>query len=156
MTPELHRPVVVAGIGPAGVEMEVVATAAECAAVAARLEVPAILELACRFRLRRVAEGVAAEGRLRARLVRTCVVSLEDFEDVVGEEFVLRFVPAGTESEEIDPEAEDEVPYSGGAIDLGEAAVQQLALALDPYPRRPGAELPGEAPGDAPAMPSRH
>ncbi|NWN13490.1 hypothetical protein GY655_27460, partial [Escherichia coli] len=30
--------------------------------------------------------------------------------------------------------------YSGGAIDLGEAAAETLALALDPYPRSPAAE----------------
>jgi hypothetical protein len=29
--------------------------------------------------------------------------------------------------------------------DLGEAVAEQLALALDPYPRAPGAELPAEA-----------
>jgi hypothetical protein len=27
-------------------------------------------------------------------------------------------------------------------LDLGEAVAEQLALALDPYPRVPGAELP--------------
>ncbi len=156
MTPELHRPMAVAGIGPARLETEVVATPAECAAIAARLEVPAILELTCRFRLRRVVGGVAVNGWLRSRLVRTCVVSLEDFEDTAEEEFALRFVRAGTESEDIDPEAEDEIPYIGGVLDLGEAAVQQLALALDPYPRRPDAELPVEATAEFPPLPSRH
>ena len=29
-------------------------------------------------------------------------------------------------------------------LDLGEAASEQLALALDPFPRKPGAALPGE------------
>jgi hypothetical protein len=30
--------------------------------------------------------------------------------------------------------------YEGGAIDLGEAAAQTLALSIDPYPRSPAAE----------------
>jgi hypothetical protein len=30
-------------------------------------------------------------------------------------------------------------------IDLGEATTEQLALALDPFPRKPGAEIPPEA-----------
>ena len=47
------------------------------------------------------------------------------------------------ESDELDLEAEDEIPYEGTSIDLGEAASEQLALALDPFPRKPGAELPG-------------
>ena len=50
-------------------------------------------------------------------------------------------MPDGTEAEDDDPEAPDDIPYGGGSIDLGEAAAEQLALALDPYPRRPGAVL---------------
>ena len=57
----------------------------------------------------------------------------------------MRFVPAARESEDIDPEAVDEIPYEGEKIDLGEATVQELALALDPYPRRADAELPAGA-----------
>jgi hypothetical protein len=30
---------------------------------------------------------------------------------------------------------------------LGEAAAEQLALALDPFPRKPGAEMPGSYAG---------
>src|SRR3546814_17044110 len=33
-------------------------------------------------------------------------------------------------------------PFENGCIDLGEIVVQHLAVALDPYPRAPGAELP--------------
>jgi uncharacterized metal-binding protein YceD (DUF177 family) len=33
---------------------------------------------------------------------------------------------------------------NGGAIDLGELAAEELALNLDPYPRKPGAELAAE------------
>jgi hypothetical protein len=40
-------------------------------------------------------------------------------------------------------------PLPADAIDLGEAVVQQLAVALDPYPRKPGAEIPAEYSGAA-------
>ena len=33
-------------------------------------------------------------------------------------------------------------------LDLGEAAAEQLGLALDPYPRQPGAELAAAAEDD--------
>jgi hypothetical protein len=36
-----------------------------------------------------------------------------------------------------------------GEIDLGEAVAQQLAVALDPYPRAPGAAWPQADTGDA-------
>ncbi|MBV9776353.1 MAG: DUF177 domain-containing protein, partial [Acetobacteraceae bacterium] len=71
-----------------------------------------------------------------------CVVTLDEFEAELTESFTVRFVPEGAESPEIDPEAEDEIPYRGRTIDLGEAVSEQLALALDLYPRRPGALLP--------------
>jgi uncharacterized metal-binding protein YceD (DUF177 family) len=141
MTPELSRPVVVDRIPAAGLDQRVEATAAECAAIAARLRLPGVAALACTFRLVPGSGMIRAEGRLTASVTRTCVVTLDDFAQEVAEAFALRFVPAGTESDE-DPESEDEIPYEAGVIDLGEAAVEQLALALDPYPRKPGAALP--------------
>ena len=41
------------------------------------------------------------------------------------------------------------MPYGGDSIDLGAALAEQLALALDPYPRKPGAKLPAGSPSDA-------
>ena len=148
---ELHRPVLVRRVGPEGLSIDVEASAAECAALAERMRVPRILALSCRFELRPGGRGtVEAAGRLRARVVQVCVVSLDEFEATVTEDFAVRFVPEGQESDDDDPEAVDESPYRGDAIDLGEAAAEQLALALDPYPRKPGAELPegAEAAGD--------
>jgi len=99
--------------------------------------------LRCAFHLVRLtAATILAEGRLQARVVQTCVVSLEDFPADIDEAFRVRFVPAGQESDDPDPEADDEIGYAGGMLDLGEAAAEQLALTLDPYPRAPGAELP--------------
>ena len=33
-------------------------------------------------------------------------------------------------------------PLEGDAIDIGEAVAQQLAVAMEPYPRAPGVEAP--------------
>ncbi|HTB42499.1 MAG TPA: DUF177 domain-containing protein [Acetobacteraceae bacterium] len=143
MTTELHRPVPADRVGAAGLEVTVEANEAECAALAQRMQVPAVLALRCAFRLVRLtADCVLAEGHLQATVVQTCVVSLDDFAAAVDERFHIRFVPAGQESDDPDPETDDEIGYAGGALDLGEAAAEQLALVLDPYPRAPGAELP--------------
>lgn len=143
MTPELHRPIAVARVGPAGLDVTVEATRAECAALAARMQLPAVLALTCRFRLERDTAGsLLAHGHLFARVVQTCVVSLEDFTDVVEDRFVVRCVEAGRESDDNDPCSLDEMVFADGVLDVGEAAAEQLALALDPYPRAPGAELP--------------
>jgi uncharacterized metal-binding protein YceD (DUF177 family) len=139
--PELSRPFPIARIG-AGTGVDVEATPSELAALARRMGIPSIHALTCRFDLHHAGgDAVRAHGRLRARVNQICVVMLEPFDSDVAEDFSVVFVPAGTESEEIDPEADDEIGYAAGILDLGEAASEQLALALDPFPRRPGAEL---------------
>lgn len=150
--PEFHRPVAVAQIGAAGLVREVTARPEECTALARRMRLPAVAALACRFELRAAPGGVVlAEGHLVARIVQECVITLEPFEATLDERFRVRFVPeadGGAEAEAmLDPDSEDEIAYRGAAIDLGEAAAEQLALALDPYPRAPGAMLPPEAAG---------
>jgi hypothetical protein len=40
-------------------------------------------------------------------------------------------------------------PIIGGVIDLGQVVAEQLVLALDPFPRAPGAAF--DSPADAPA-----
>lgn len=127
-------------------EVRVEATGAECAALARRFGLPSIARLACRFRLAPAAGGaVRAEGELAAVVSQVCVVTGEVFEAPVRERFTVRFVPAGSENPEPDLEDDDEIPCGGGTMDLGEAAAEQLALALDPYPRAPGVPPPADA-----------
>ena len=152
--PELCRKLAVDRVGAGGLAVEVRADAAECTALAARMAIPAVLDLFCRFDLTAIPGAVVlAKGHLRARVVRVCVVTLEEFETLTEERFRLRFVPAGRESDDDDPESDDEIAYGGAVIDLGEAAAEQLALALEPYPRMPGAVLPEAADeAEAPAF----
>jgi uncharacterized metal-binding protein YceD (DUF177 family) len=143
--PEFSRPFPLDRVGAGWTETAVTATEAECSALAVRLGVPALAALTCRFRLRRDApDRVLAEATLVAKLTRECVITLDLFEAEQVEAFTVIFVPAGQENDD-DPESIDELPYEGSAIDLGEAAAEQLALALDPYPHKPGATLPDEA-----------
>ncbi len=138
---EMPRPFALARIG-AGAQLELQATPAELVALARRMGIPEIGALTCAFDLRRgQGDTVEARGKLRARVTQICVVTLDPFESALAEDFSVRFVPAGTESDDIDPEADDEIGYEGGVLDLGEAATEQLALALDPFPRKPGAEV---------------
>jgi hypothetical protein len=152
MTSDLSRPISLSRIGPGGLTVVVRATPEECVAVAARMGIPAIRSLECRFRLTPWGDqgsdargSIHAEGRLHAQVTRECVVSAEDFETAVEDEFSICFVPSGHERDDADlpdPDLPDEVPYDGDTIDLGEATAEQLGLALDPYPRIEGATLP--------------
>jgi uncharacterized metal-binding protein YceD (DUF177 family) len=131
----------------------VVADAAARATLAEAYDLPGIALLRGEFVLEHERAGVvAATLRMQARVTQTCVVTLEPFEARLDEQVALRFVPQSSSPEpediELDPETlegPDEIPYAGDVIDLWEALAEQLALSLDPYPRKPGAQLPAEA-----------
>jgi uncharacterized metal-binding protein YceD (DUF177 family) len=145
MSPEFSRPVSVERVG-AAMRVEVEADEAEREAVARRMGLVALPALTCGFVLSRgLGPTVQAQGSLRARVVQTCVVTLEPFEAAVEEAFSVRFVPEEALATAIEVEDEDEIPYAGGSIDLGEATSEQLALALDPFPRKPGAAFSDDA-----------
>ncbi len=161
--PELSRRIQVRTLGagqPGSVVLDTIVEAdpAECLALARRLAVPAVHALQCRFQLSGAdASGaVTADGLLQASLDQVCVATLDEFTASVAERFTVRFVPVdqmprqlpsddevdGDGEAALDPDDDDDLPYVNGTIDLGEAAAEQLALALDPYPRKPGAALP--------------
>jgi uncharacterized metal-binding protein YceD (DUF177 family) len=143
MQPELHRPLPVDHVGPSGLDMTIEATPAECAALAERMNLPAIQRLVCTFNLSQLGtRRVLASGHLQAEVTQTCVVTVEDFPVTVNEDFRIRFVPEDEIADDPDLEDDDEVAFGNGVLDLGEAAAEQLGLTLDPYPRMPGAELP--------------
>lgn len=149
--PEFSRPLEVGKAASTPFAISVVADAAECAALAHRFDIPAIESLSAELVLawdggRRC---LALSGQLKAKVVQTCVVSLEPIRaevDAPLQRFYTADAPVETAEElEFDPEAEDPPdPIIGGVIDAGEAVAEQLALSLDPYPRRPEATLPAE------------
>jgi uncharacterized metal-binding protein YceD (DUF177 family) len=103
--------------------------------------------------------GWRVSGRVEARLVQTCVVTLEPVETALAEPFERFFAPPARLEEAaalLDEDARDELEPLGAAIDLGEIAAEAAALAIDPYPRAPGAVFDGAAsapPGAAPLTP---
>ncbi len=88
-------------------------------------------------------------GQVRARVGQTCVVTLEDIESDIDEAVDLIFAPPEQvpqmaalvdEAEQNDEETPDPLePIENGMIDLGKVATDALYLAVDPYPRKPGA-----------------
>jgi hypothetical protein len=100
--------------------------------------------------------GVQVEGTLEATVTQQCVVTLEPFDNSVFEEVSLRFVPEGSpeaaqETSEDDLEFDPPDELTNGALDLGVVAAEFLALGVDPYPRKPGAEFKAPEPGDRPS-----
>jgi uncharacterized metal-binding protein YceD (DUF177 family) len=145
MRPEFSRPLAVERIAPTGSEQTIEASAEELGALAKRFGIPAIHWFSARFTAlpwRR--GGVQVRGEITADVEQISVVSLEPFVSRVSES-VVRFYQAETgpghhptvlSVESL--EGEEPEVISGGSIDLGEIAAESLALALDPYPRKPG------------------
>ena len=143
MTPEFSRPEKLDAIGERDREVAIAATADECAALAARFGLRGIGRLEAWFALRRSAGGVVARGRMEADVVQSCVVTDEPVPATIAADMKLRFIDAAAlasaDEVELGEDDLDTLPIENGAIDLGEAAAETLALELDPFPRAPDA-----------------
>jgi hypothetical protein len=97
-------------------------------------------------------------GRLQAALRQLCVVTLEPLEATIDESFTVIYAGGVADAAEVeidDAAADDswDEPWPGDSLDVGEAVAQQLALAIDPYPRKPGVEAPAPATAQGAARP---
>lgn len=138
-------------LGPEPREVTLEATEAERQALAARFGILGIGALAASLRLQPEPGGsVRARGRLSAEVEQACVVTLEPVRQAVTAAIDLRILGEGESPADEDPESPDEIESQGGLVDLGEAVAEQLSLALDPYPRAEGAELPPFDPEEEP------
>lgn len=94
-------------------------------------------------------DGAQIHGRFTAEVTQTCGVSLDPFESTLSGDFTVRVLPAGSPNApaddvadeiELDPGADDPPDLiEGDEIDLAAYATEQLALEIDPFPRKPGA-----------------
>jgi len=88
--------------------------------------------------------GWRLSGQVKASFAQTCGVTLEPLPLEIDAPFSIPLAEAAEEEpEEIVITLDDESPdlIEDGQIDLGQYAVEQLALRLDPFPRKPGAEF---------------
>jgi len=143
-TVELTRDVLVADLPDEGQTVQILASPPECDAIAARVGLPALARLEATVAVVRVETGgggVRVSGTLRARVTQQCVVSLELFDaeavDSIDSVFVRNI--DDTEFADIERSSDEPLiePLKGNRLGLGELIVEHLALALDPYPRRP-------------------
>lgn len=143
MTPEFSRPQRLDTIGDREQSVTIEADAGERAALAARFGLIAVDALSAALAVRREAAGVVVRGQVRGHVRQACVVTDVPIESEIDEPLALRFIddtPGQVEEVELDADELNTVPIEGGAIDLGEAVAETMALALDPFPRAPGAE----------------
>jgi hypothetical protein len=160
-----RAPVSVAQIPEIGLSRDLVADRATRAALARIAGVREILSACANFDVKPESGGkVHVTGKLNARIGQTCVVTLDPIENEIEETVDLIFAPSDRVVEQVDREgqegeggieAEHQLePIENGVIDLGRLATDILYLAIDPYPRKPGAvfepHIAGADPEDHP------
>ena len=136
-------------MGANGVALDIVASDGERAALAKRFGFLGLPAFSARVTVdRRIGGQIVVEGRLRGRIVQACVLTLDPVTQDLDEPF--RIIFKKDLSDDRDPESGEAVlsaqadspePLSGNMLDVGEIVAEQLSLAADPYPRRPGAKL---------------
>lgn len=121
------------------------------AGLAKELSLESLPALSAELKVRPWLDGVEIVGGFKAVVGQVCGVTLDVFEQELSGEIALQAVPAGS------PNAYDE--SAGGElvldldtpdppdvldsdeIDLAHILVEHLALEIDPFPRKPGAEF---------------
>jgi uncharacterized metal-binding protein YceD (DUF177 family) len=152
--PPLSRPLDLVLVTDNGIERRIVADPAEKERLASEIGLLELRSLVADVRLTSGRGGaIDLDGRINAEIVQACVVSLVPVEQTIDEPFSLRFVRADSRQAPpppkagaeimIDPAAPDPPDVLTGAVlDLGPIVVEHFVLAIDPYPRAPGAALP--------------
>lgn len=146
--PEFSRVVDIDRIGEEGLTLKLEATAEERAALAERFDLQALNQLEAVAHLSLQPKGsVRAEIDWRGNAIQTCVVSLEPIEANLADKVVVIFsadvgnIDVG--ELEMDLEMQDPPePLVENQFDLGETIAELFGVTLDPYPRRPEAEIP--------------
>jgi len=153
--PEFSRVVPLARLGKEPLRRQIEASPEECAALARRLDLMSLDRLSAVVDLVRQGGGtILLTAEFAAEFVQSCVVTLDPVEGAVAQSFSLRYGPVEREPEVVGDEDEPAFePLSGEAIDVGEAVAQELALALPPFPRVPGASVEAEIGRDAEPSP---
>ena len=155
-----------ARLGNAGDEVRFAADAAQCAGIAKWSGVLSVEKFEARVEIKKLAPNrFGLAFFLTAGVTQACVVTLEPvaghMEKSFGRELV--FVGAsrpknpGRETAESAPDlvldgAEEEGPEEIDSLhlDLAAPVLEEFALSLDPYPRRPGVEFAPKSLGSEP------
>lgn len=158
---DMTRIVEVDEVPDVGLQITIEADAAERAAIAKRAGLIAVELLEADLEIAKEGEtkfGVV--GPLRARVVQTCVVSLEPFESEINAEVAADFAAevkknAPRRGRAQDAQAVDDLsqsfaaqldapdPIVDGRMDVGALVEEFLILNLDPHPRKPGVRFEG-------------
>lgn len=138
----------------AGLTRRLAPDAAARADIARTMDLAALDAFEAELTVAPVEGGWRLSGRIAADAVQTCGLTLEPLPVRIDRGFSLILAEAVDRDEAeilVDPEGDDPPDVvEGGRIELMRYALEQLALSLDPFPRKPGAVFtPPESPAEA-------
>ena len=161
-TSEIERIFDLDRMGSGSAALDIVASDSERAALSKRFGFLDLPVFSARVTIdRHPGKRIVVEGRLRGKIVQACILTLDPVTQDLDDTFQLVFAQDITD--ERDPESGEAIlsasldapePLTGNLLDVGEIVAEQLSLAADPYPRRPGAKLEDVMP-DLPGRRSR-
>ncbi|KQV82048.1 DUF177 domain-containing protein [Rhizobium sp. Root1220] len=135
------------------VEVHVEADKKELEALAKSWNVVSVNDLSADLEIARwKRDGIRVKGKVSAKIVQSCIVTLGPVPSEIDESFEQIFVPENSKLARkpandtgemvLDPDGPD-LPesFSGDTIDVGEVVAEFAALGIDPYPRKAGVEF---------------
>ncbi len=143
-----------------GRRLKVVAQKDKLPAIAQYAKIAGVAHLSADLLVTGFKGGVRISGRLFAEISQPCVVSLDPLAQIIDEavERVFLFAPdinadAGAGSESFIDLSADEIPdyIEGNELDLSVLLLEVLGLAIELYPRAPGAKMSPQQTGGEPA-----
>jgi len=147
IAPELSRSIKARDIRNKGRIIALQPSDNELEAIARRLELVALTVLDGDLKVHpEPGRGISVRGMIRATFTQNCVVSGDPVATGIEFELFRMFAEDADpfdglgrhEDDIIDPDMQDTDPIHDGHIDVGEAAVEELALRIPPYPRAEG------------------
>lgn len=133
-------------VGNSGVADTIEANEADRKALADALDLIRCDRLTVTYRIKPIGrDRFRASGRIEADLVHPCIVTLEPVPEAIHEDFSVEYWPAEEAGDdlpegEINLDADEPERMEHGEIALGRLVYELIAVAMDPFPRSPGAD----------------
>ena len=150
MTSEWTRPIRRHELARGPLKLHLAPDAAERARIAHDLGLESLPALEADVTVRPWLDGAEITGRFTARVEQLCSLTLDAFEQPLSGEIEVRAVPPESPNApgesghelELDLDAPDPPDVlDGDAVDVAAYVIEHLALEIDPFPRKPGAEF---------------
>lgn len=152
--PQFSYPFDLSSVSQAGHQETVEVPPSACRTIAAAYGIDGIEDFTASFRLTRVSRNeFALKGHFSAVVLQTCILTLKPMRTLTEADFERRYdivAPRTLKQESsktiVELESEERETLQGTSLDLAVPLLEELSLAIDPYPKLPGARFAGGSP----------